>query len=198
MLATVASKIGANMFKKKNCVTILNKLMTELSIDDLVGDDEKRIQEVLTTFSEVISQAPETDIFFVNEQIISEFYAQCEKRERLGLYVDFIAYYCTNAKVNYEKFAKMYLENVLVLMNNQDDKLVDKVVKGFSAIINGLQKENQFTMIPLIKEIIERIAVERIRVGSLSMEERPLYKKRVASIKMLEKTEGVKSLSAVI
>jgi hypothetical protein len=186
------------MFKKKNCVTILNKLMTELSIDDLVGDDEKRIQEVLTTFSEVISQAPETDIFFVNEQIISEFYAQCEKRERLGLYVDFIAYYCTNAKVNYEKFAKMYLENVLVLMNNQDDKLVDKVVKGFSAIINGLQKENQFTMIPLIKEIIERIAVERIRVGSLSMEERPLYKKRVASIKMLEKAEGVKSLSAVI
>ena len=65
-----------------------------------------------------ISQAPETDIFFVNEQIISEFYAQCEKRERLGFYVDFIAYYCTNAKVNYEKFAKMYLENVLALMNN--------------------------------------------------------------------------------
>jgi len=83
-------------------------------------------------------------------------------------------------------------------MNSPDEKLVDKVVKGFSAIINGLQKENQFTMIPLIKDMIENIAVERIRVGSLSMEERPLYKKKVQTIKMLEKTEGVKNLSAVI
>jgi hypothetical protein len=146
----------------------------------------------------VISQALDTEVTLVNEQIIAEFYGQCEKRDRLGFYVDFISYYCTNAKVNYEKFAKMYMENVLALMNSQDDKLVDKVVKGFSAIINGLQKENQFTMIPLIKELIENIGVERIRVGSLSMEERPIYKKRVASIKMLEKTEGVKSLSAVI
>jgi hypothetical protein len=198
LLAAVASKIGANMFKKKNCTTILNKLMSELSIDELVAGDEKRIQEVLITFSEVISQALDTEVTLVNEQIIAEFYGQCEKRDRLGFYVDFISYYCTNAKVNYEKFAKMYMENVLALMNSQDDKLVDKVVKGFSAIINGLQKENQFTMIPLIKELIENIGVERIRVGSLSMEERPLYKKRVASIKMLEKTEGVKSLSAVI
>ena len=100
--------------------------------------------------------------------------------------------------MNYEKFAKMYLENVLTLMNAPDEKLVEKVVKSFTAIINGLQKENQFTMIPLIKDMIEGIAVERIRVGSLSMEERPLFKKKVQTIKMLEKAEGVKNLSAVI
>jgi len=60
------------------------------------------------------------------------------KKDRMGFYVDFIAYYCQNAKVNYEKFAKMYLENVLVLMNNSSEKLVEKVVKSFAAIINGL------------------------------------------------------------
>lgn len=109
--------------------------------------------------------------------------------------MDFIAYYCSHAKVNYEKFAKMYLENVLTLMNDADEKLVDKVVKSFTAIINGLQKENQFTLIPLIKECLETIAVDKCEnVGG----ERYLYKKRVNTIKMLEKAEGVKNLSSVI
>lgn len=70
--------------------------------------------------------------------MISEFHIACQKRDRLSFYVDFIAYYCANAKVNYEKFAKMYLENVLELMNEKDDKLVEKVAKGFTSIINGL------------------------------------------------------------
>jgi hypothetical protein len=145
------------MFKKKNCSMILNKLMIELTQDEV--DDERRIKEVLVTFSEILSQAPENDIISVNDQVISEFHNQCFKRGRLGFYVDFITYYCTNAKVNYEKFARMYLDNVLTLMNDQDEKLVDKVIKSFTAVINGLQKEYLFTLIPLIKDIIEQIAV---------------------------------------
>jgi len=43
ILAAVANKIGTNMFKKKNCSTILAKLMTELSEDDIVADDERRL-----------------------------------------------------------------------------------------------------------------------------------------------------------
>jgi len=43
------------MFKKKNCSVILNKMMAELAIDDIVADDERRLQEVLITFSEVIA-----------------------------------------------------------------------------------------------------------------------------------------------
>jgi hypothetical protein len=105
--------------------------------------------------------------------------------------------------VNYEKFAKFYLENVLALMNDNDEKLVDKVVKSFTAIINGLQKENQFTLIPLIKDCIQRIAVDKCEhVGggerSTNAYMSYLYKKKVQSIKMLEKAEGVKNLSAVI
>ena len=100
----MAGKIGANMFKKKNCASILSKLMTELTVDEI--EDERRVQEVLITFSEVIAQAPENDIVSINEQVISEFHSQCYKKDRLPFYVDFIAYYCANAKVNYEKFAK--------------------------------------------------------------------------------------------
>lgn len=158
-------------------------------------DDERRVHEVLITFSEVVSQSPEQDIVLVNEQIISEFYQQCKYKGRLAFYVDFIAYYCSHTKANYEKFAKMYLENVLILMNDSDERLVEKVVKSFTAIINGLQKENQFTLIPLIKECLEVIAVEKCEAAG---GERFLYRKRVESIKMLEKAEGVKNLSAVI
>lgn len=49
-------------------------------------------------------------------------------------------------------------------------------------------------MIPLIKECIENIGVTQVIVD----EDHTLYKKKVATIKMLEKTEGVKNLSAVI
>ena len=80
----------------------------------------------------------------------------------MAFYVDFIAFFCIKVKVNYEKFAKMYLENVLTLMNDTNEKLIDKVVKSFNAIIGGLQKESQFTLIPLIKECIENIGVTHI------------------------------------
>ena len=83
-------------------------------------------------------------------------------------------------------------------MNDKNDKLVDKVIKSFSSIINGLQKENQFTHIPLIKHVIEQIAVEPqvIRYGNGA--DRSIYKKKVPTIKMLEKVDGVKTLSSVI
>jgi len=74
VLATVAVKIGANMFKKKNCSLILNKLTTELTTDELVPEDERRLQEVLITFSEVIAQAPDNEITSINEQVIAEFH----------------------------------------------------------------------------------------------------------------------------
>jgi hypothetical protein len=199
VIAAVAVKISANMFKKKNCSMILNKLMIELTQDEI--DDEKRIKEVLVTFSEILSQAPENDIVSVNDQVISEFHNQCYKRGRLGFYVDFITYYCTNAKVNYEKFARMYMDNVLTLMNDQDEKLVEKVIKSFTAVINGLQKEYQFTLIALIKGIIEQIAVQPVGFSNTDEENPevpPFYKKKVNTIKMLEKAEGVKNLSAVI
>ena len=95
----------------------------------------------------------------------------------------------------------MYMDNVLTLMNDQDEKLVEKVIKSFTAVINGLQKEYQFTLIALIKGIIEQIAVQPVGFSNTDEENPevpPFYKKKVNTIKMLEKAEGVKNLSAVI
>jgi hypothetical protein len=53
----------------------------------------------------------------------------------------------------------------------------------------------------LIKDIIEQIAVQPVGFSNLDDENPevpPFYKKKVATIKMLEKAEGVKNLSAVI
>ena len=103
ILAAVAPKIAVNMFKKKFYQNVLSALQKELTIDAI--DDEARINEVLKTFSEVIAQASEDEIVTINEQIIADFHFRCKDKQRLGFYVDFIAYYCTNSKVNYEKYA---------------------------------------------------------------------------------------------
>ena len=70
ILATVAQKIAANMFKKKNCSGVLSKLLKELTIDEHHTENEEevnRVNEVLITFSEVISQAPEAEVSIINE-----------------------------------------------------------------------------------------------------------------------------------
>ena len=90
----------------------------------------------------------------------------------------------------------MYLDQLLSLMDDKNEKVVDKVTKAFSAIVNGLQKENQFAFIPLIKEALEQVAVHRLAIGHDGPQ--TLYKKRSPTIKMLEKADGVKQLSAVI
>ena len=53
----------------------------------------------------------------------------------------------------------------------------------------------------MIKNIIEEIAVQKLgfkNVDDENPEVPPLYKKKIATIKMLEKAEGVKNLSAII
>eukprot|EP00352_Strombidinopsis_acuminata_P002440 CAMPEP_0176396670 /NCGR_PEP_ID=MMETSP0126-20121128/44453_1 /TAXON_ID=141414 ORGANISM="Strombidinopsis acuminatum, Strain SPMC142" /NCGR_SAMPLE_ID=MMETSP0126 /ASSEMBLY_ACC=CAM_ASM_000229 /LENGTH=141 /DNA_ID=CAMNT_0017770405 /DNA_START=1290 /DNA_END=1715 /DNA_ORIENTATION=- len=76
-------------------------------------------------------------------------------------------------------------------MNDSDADLVKQVVETQNAIINGLPKEQQFHLVPLIKTIIEKIAVEHTS-------EPNLYKKKVQTLKVLEIKEGVKSLVEVI
>lgn len=78
ILSAVASKISSNMFKKKIYNNVLNALMQELIEDDIQGDDENRINEVLLTFSELISTAPENEIVGYNENVIDVFQRKCE------------------------------------------------------------------------------------------------------------------------
>ena len=44
-------------------------------------------------------------------------------------------------------------------MNSPDKELVDKVVNCISAIFEKLSKENQFALVPVIRDAIEEIAV---------------------------------------
>ena len=84
--------------------------------------------------------------------------------------------------------------NVLRHMNSTDKVLVGKVVTCMSAILSKLQEETQFSLLPLIREAIEDIAVEPVDdyLGEC------IYKRKVKSIQMLETKEGVKSLASVI
>ena len=52
------------------------------------------------------------------------------------------------------------MRNVLVLMNEKDEVLIDKVNDCLNGIFDGLPKENQFYLVPLIREIIEEIAID--------------------------------------
>jgi hypothetical protein len=73
-----------------------------------------------------------------------------------------ISYYCKHSESNYERYAKQYIENVLIHMNDNDAGLVDKVTASIVNILGGLPKESQFNMVPLIREIIEKVAITEI------------------------------------
>ena len=79
-------------------------------------------------------------------------------------------------------------------MNSNEKDIVDKVVAAVSAIFAKLPKENQFALVPILRDAIEEIAVAPVdeHLGE------QLYKKRVSTIKMLETKEGVKTLAGVI
>lgn len=123
-----------------------------------------------------------------------DFHDKCQKRQTQGLYIDLIQYYCRNTASNYEKHAPFYTSNVLKHMNSADKELVEKVVSCITAIFEKLPKENQFALVPLIRDAIEDIAIAPVdeHLGS------DIYSKKVTSIKMLETKEGVKTLAGVI
>lgn len=72
--------------------------------------------------------------------------------------------------------------------------MVDKVVPCITAIFAKLPKETQFGLVPLIREAIEKLAVDRVdeHLGA------NVYGKKVKTIKMLETKEGVKTLAGVV
>jgi hypothetical protein len=115
LLAVVAPIVAKNVFKKKFYNSLLIALVSELTANEI--DDETRINEVLITFSLLMSNVPNHEIVSANE-VITEFHDKCRQKNRLELYVSFISYYCLNSKNNYEDFANEYLRNVLVLMNH--------------------------------------------------------------------------------
>ena len=60
----------------------------------------------------------------------------------MGMYVDLISYFCSHSKKSYDEYVNEYMRNTLVLMNEQNDKLLEKVNNCLNSIYDGLQKEN--------------------------------------------------------
>lgn len=79
-------------------------------------------------------------------------------------------------------------------MNSAQKGLVEKVVSCITSIFDKLPKENQWALVPLIREAIESVAVE---LADEHLGENT-YRRKVNSIKMLEISDGVKTLVSVI
>lgn len=183
------------VFSKKFYNTLFSALIDELTNDPLdeANNDQERIDALLMCFAEVVACIPDHEYATINEEIM-DFHDKCIKRGTQGLYIDLIQYYCRNTASNYEKHAAFYTTNVLKHMNSPEKTLVEKVVSCITAIFEKLPKENQFALVPLIRDAIESIAIAHHdeHLGG------HIYKRKVNSIKMLETKEGVKTLVGVI
>lgn len=195
ILRAIAPKVAPLVFSKKFYNTLYMALSDELTLDPVEpsANDKERIQALLMCFAEVVACIPDNEFVTINEEIM-EFHDKCVKRNTMGLYIDLVQYYCSHTSSNYEKYAPFYTTNVLKHMNSDNKELVQKVVACITAIFNKLPKENQFSLVPLVREAIEEIAVAPIdaHLGPYT------YSKKVESIKMLDTKEGVKTLAGVI
>jgi len=144
-------------------------------------------------FAELVASIPVHEYAQINEAMM-DFHDKCVKRGTVALYIDLVGYYCKQTASNYEKHAPFYTANVLRHMNSDDSATVDKVVHCLAAIFARLPKENQFALVPLIRDAIESIAVAPVdeHLGA------QVYRKKVKAIGMLETKEGVKTLAGVI
>jgi len=166
-------------------------------------------------FAELVACIPSHEYNAINEEIM-DFHDKCVKRNTIGLYIGLIQYYCTTTASNYEAHAAFYTNNVLKHMNSPVKGLVEKVVSCISAIFAKLPKENQFALVPLIRDAIEVTAIAELDLeskerhystGNPAQAEganddehlgETIYRRKVQSIKMLETKEGVKCLVGVI
>lgn len=195
ILRVIAPKVAPFVFTKKFYNTLFSALATELTMDPLdpADLDEDRIHALLMCFAELVACIPLHEYNAINEEIM-DFHDKCVKRNTIHLYIELIKYYCQNTASNYEKHAQFYTNNVLKHMNSAVPGIVEKVVQCISAIFAKLPKENQFALVPLIRDAIEMTGVAPVEehLGDT------IYQKKVTSIKMLETKEGVKCLAGVI
>jgi hypothetical protein len=195
ILRVIAPKVAPLVFSKKFYNTLFSALEFELTNDPLEDQDRapERIEALLLCYAELAARIPDHEYAQINEAIM-EFHDQCVKRGTIGLYIDLISYYCTHTASSYERHAAFYAANVLKHMNSDDKAIVDKVVLCVTAIFAKLPKENQFALVPLVRDAIESVAVAPVdeHLGE------SIYCRKVKAIRMLETKEGVQTLAGVI
>ena len=150
-------------------------------------------------YSELISCIPEDDVATTNEEI-ERFAENCTSLRRPDFYLKLISHYCQHTNTNYEDKAAEFLETALQYMNYPKKDLVEQVILCMNAIFEKLPKEQQFALVPLIKEMIERAGVDFVGTGSkdLGCPLEHMYRKKFESLEILKDENGVKSLVNVV
>lgn len=200
-MRAIAPKVASQVFSRKFYGALFEALFDELTEDPVhpeLEKDKDRTREILECFAELCSRIPQKDYAAVQEEII-RFHDRCIRRETIGLYVDFIEYYCRTTEVDYTQHAHMYSSDVLALMNDDNTELVQRVVVCLTSIMAKLSTENKWALVPRIRDAIENIALADSLDEKLAEATRvSVYAKKVKSIKMFETKEGVKTLTGVI
>jgi len=132
---------------------VLNSLEEELTAETI--DDEVRLESVMVAYAELIACIPQQDIK-LTEEVIYRFYGSCSELRRPAFYLDLMSNYCTNSASEIEHSAHIFLENCLMYINHPDEKVISKLIKAIESIFARVSKETQFTLIPILRESIER------------------------------------------
>lgn len=194
VLRIIAPHVAPLVFNKKFYNTLFTALEFELTSDEVqVEQTPERTHALLMCFAELVARIPAHEAGQVNEAI-AVFHDACAKRGTVGLYIDLVAYFCQKTTGNYEKHAPFYTMNVLKHMNSAEKGTVDKVVPCLAAIIARLPKENQFALVPLIRDALESAAVAPVdaHLGEC------VYGRKVESIRALETKAGVSTVAGVL
>ena len=78
---------------------MLVALNDELQVPEI--DDNERIKHVLMAYTELVTSIPEIDVKLVEEEI-NKFYGHCRSQNRPGFYLDMVAHFFANSKINVE------------------------------------------------------------------------------------------------
>ena len=85
-------------------------------------------------------------------------------------------------------------------MNRPEKDLIEKVTAALNAIFKRVSKEAQFSLVPLVREQIERHCVQFVGAGSplLGFPLEFMYKKKAEHLELLKTDKGVKTLVEVV
>ena len=153
VLKALAPTIAPKVFHTRLYTTVLNSLEEELTAETI--DDEARLESVMVAYAELIACIPQQDIK-LTEEVLYRFYGSCSELKRPAFYLDLMSNYCTNSASEIEQSAHIFLENCLMYINHPDEKVIGKLIKAIESIFARVSKETQFTLIPILRESIER------------------------------------------
>lgn len=111
----------------------------------------------------------------------------------MSLYIDLIDYYCKTTKHDYTKHSQGYISDILAFINDPSDEIVQKVNTCFQSVLDKLQTENRWAVIPQVRDAVEN-TVNKIDPEALEV----LKVDNKDKIKLFENPKAVKFVSSIL